>query len=622
MNDQLNTGDKSQRQLVFSILFLFVFANWLMLCLSEKMGPPDFYSIYNISEKIFSGNFNIEIIPPLFPIMLYPVGKLLSLFIPHNDAFLIAGRLISLVAGLITTWLTFKILEKLSNFHSATIGTIFMALSPWFLKLLPFPITDMVYLCFAAAVFYCFLTGTKAIWPVIFAVGAVLTRYEGILLFLAGAVYYLKWEKKYIRKLAVFAGLGIAVLVFFAFFSSRIFALLKDIVIPKKSYLMIFLHPIDFSNVLAGNILFFIPGGPSIIKTLLFAVCCALAVYGTIHLLKLNKHATLAILSYEILFLILKAYVDVKDPEREFRRIASGLWIFYILAFAGLVFFLKQIQSNKLRYHISIACGLLILMAVPVLNHSTLFPHVFMVLPPIILVAVSLWKSEAPKRVRTISTAVLCVFIFFVYSPSYTGSRDYTVSYARKGSFAAAKWINETNLKPNTVILSFTNNTIMNYYLDKEKLVKSGIIITEIRVPGRYSKENQQYIDMFIELAKEKGATYTIFDHYVVNQPEFLAVNDLHDLLWDFQDDRKYFEWKKILHYNKEKDVARVLRFKKTQFDNAFGDQNPFREKGSGLPKAFGMNNSLPNLNARGCNPLRDNSCNSWVKFISESEGI
>lgn len=146
---------KNER-LTLTFILIFTFANWLLLALVEKIGPPDFYKIYRLGEKLFSGNLNIEIMPPLFPLLLYPLGKLAGLFIKPTEAFIIAGKIISLAAGLGVVYFSYLFFKKITG-KFALWGVIFFMISPWYLIMLAFPITDMLYLFFATVTFYAFL---------------------------------------------------------------------------------------------------------------------------------------------------------------------------------------------------------------------------------------------------------------------------------------------------------------------------------------------------------------------------------------------------------------------------------------------------------------------------------
>ncbi|MCP4150335.1 MAG: hypothetical protein GY757_21485, partial [bacterium] len=500
-----------------SLLAAFAFTNWYFLAVTEKIAPPDFYKLYNTAENLLSGNFNSGIIPPLFPLLLYPLGKLCTLFFKHADAFIFAGKLIALFAGLGTLFFSFLFLEKFTAKY-ATIGIAFLAISPWFLKLLAFPITDMLYLLFVSATFY-FLsknssetnqTGPGPVSPKkswwftpVFVIAGVLTRFEGVLLIVSWILNSFKLKKRYFYILLATSPLIGGLFFLFAKFTPRIYAHLTDIILARKSYLFIFQHPLQFLNVIYGNILFFIPYSyPNALKWVIFIVVLALFIYGIYRLFLINRNLTLALLAYELLFLVAKGYIDSGDPGREFRRIFSGLWLFYIIAFIGCVFLLKKIKSYKIPFYITLAAGCIpgvFLAFSQGLPNPQSFLFIFL-LPALLLPFTNLSPGKIPK---TVTITILVIFALQIYTTSLTKSRQYVESYAHKSGFAAAQWIKLARLDKGAVVLSFTDNNMVQYYLHKDKSTPA-INLVHFTVPMRNSDENRQlYIDTFRKLLKE-----------------------------------------------------------------------------------------------------------------------
>ena len=76
----------------------------------------------------------------------------------------------------------------------------------------------------------------------------------------------------------------------------------------------------------------------------------------------------------------------------------------------------------------------------------------------------------------------------------------------------------------------------------------------------RNTPENREiFIKLFFEELKKNNVDYIIFDDYVVPKPEFLAINDVHRMLFDEKKNPKYFRIKKYLPY-KGKNVGYVLK--------------------------------------------------------------
>ncbi len=547
-------------RLILTIISLFTFINWLLLTLVEKIGPPDFYKIQGIGERLFSGDLNVGIIPPLYPTLMYSLGKFISLFTGPTDAFMLAGRILSLTAGLGVLYISYLFLEKIMG-KFALLGILFFMISPWYLKLLAFPITNMLYLFFVTATFYAFLNKSSPWWPILTVIAGVLTRFEGVLLIPSTFINYFKYKKRYLYILLASIPPLIGLMLFFRTFASRFFAHFTDIILPQKSYLFVFLHPLEFLNVIYGNILFFVPYSyPYLLKMFLLLVIVAMFAYGIYQLFKIEKRLALAIAVYEFLFLVGKGYIDTQRPEIEFRRIFSGLWIFYLVSVVGCYFLLKKIKPHKRLTNVTFTTGgiLLVVLTVSLVILKTPFMWPSLLLVPVLLYPL---KDISPGKIpKYLGAAVLLVFAVQTYSFSFKKSVEYVDSYAQKSAFVTAQWINFGRLKEGAVILSYTNNTMLNYYLNKERAASQKIQVIHFTVPMRNSPENRAlYIETFFKELKKNNVDYIVFDHYVVSKPEFLGINDVQRMLNEEKENQQYFRIRQPLLY-KGKNVGYVLK--------------------------------------------------------------
>jgi len=561
--------------LLFILIFSFV--NWLLLALVEKIGPPDFYRIYFLGKKLLSGNLNIEIMPPLFPLLLYPLGKLLSLFIKHTDAFIIAGKIISLAAGLGVVYVSYQFLKKITG-RFALLGVLFFVISPWFLIMLAFPITDMLYLFFVTVTFYAFLDKSSPVDHKNFATTApgekdrseeerkrrreeksregreprpingrtrgfaptsrsfaflaaistaagVLTRFEGVLLIISGFVNYFKLKKRYFYLLLASLPLLAGLFLFFRAFTPRFFAHFTDIILPQKSYLYMFLHPLQFLGVISNNIFFFVPASyPYAVKLLLMLALLGFFFYGVYRLYKIEKRLTFALMTYEILFLAAKGYIDTSRPDIECRRLFSGLWIFYLLGIIGVYFFLKLITKHSEG------------------------PE------PKRILATEDTEGTERKRFNYLVIMVLWGFVLLIYPPSFRDAAAHTDAYGQKAGYAAAQWLNSTRLKDGAVVLSYTNNMMIEYYLensgDDKGAKASKFTMVYFTVPMRYLPENRAlYRESFFKELKNNRVDYIIFDYYIVQKPEFLGINDVRQMLMDEKENPRFFRVRQYLTY-------------------------------------------------------------------------
>jgi hypothetical protein len=545
---------KSERVLL-SLIFLFIIGNWIFLTTAEELGPPDFYKLYDVTEKLYSGDLKIDIIPPLFSLLMYPLGKLLAIFFSPTLAFITAGRLIALAASLGVTRFSYLILKKIVG-KWALLSLVFLVISPWYLKLISFPITDMLYLFFVTASFYAFLNQSAPGLSLLTVIGGVLTRFEGVLLIFSGIINYFKLKKRYVF---ILLGLLPLILILFLIFIPRIFDHLKDIILPQKSYLVVFQHPMEFFNVLYGNLLFFIPHNcPYLIKLAALLILFIFFAYGVYRLFKINKAFTLSIMVYEILFFVAKGYIDTADPDREFRRVFSGLWIFYLISFIGCYFLLKKISAYKIPRILVFSGGVVsfavLVFCLKLVHPPLLFLGMLLVLP-LLYPLKGLSMEKIPKY---LSIIVLLAFTLQIYNLSFYKSKEYVISYANKTPFAAARWLNFSRLKKNPVILSYTDNTMMQYYLIKEKIGPKNIQWIHFLVPLDYKHNRERFRIAFFRDLKEKGVDYIIVDNYVVQKPEFIYINESKQFLFEERENTKYFKLKNLFY--KGQNVGYVLR--------------------------------------------------------------
>ena len=540
---------------LLSLVFLFIIGNWTFLTTAEELGPPDFYKMYDVAEKLYSGNLKIDIIPPLFSLLMYPLGKLLCIFFSPTLAFITAGRIIALAASLGVTWFSYLILKKIVG-KWALLGLVFLVISPWFLKLISFPITDMLYLLFVSTAFYVFLNHSAPGLSLLTVIAGVLTRFEGVLLILSGIINYFKLKKRYVF---ILLGLLPMILVIFLIFMPRFFYHLRDIILPYKSYLFVFQHPMEFFNVLYGNLLFFIPYNfPYLIKLAALLIFFIFFAYGVYRLFTMNKAFTLSILVYEIFFFVAKGYIDAADPDREFRRVFSGLWIFYLICFIGCFFLLKKISANQVPKILVLCSGVVFFVLVVFSLKLPHLPVLFLALLPVLPLLYSLRKLSLVKIPRYLAIIVLLAFMLQIYNLSFYKTKDYVISYANKTPFAAARWLNFSRLKKNAVILSYTDNTMLQYYLIKEKLAPQNIQWVYFLVPLAYQQNRELFRDAFFRDLKQRGVDYIISDNYVVQKPEFYYLNESKQFLFDAKKDTKYFKLKNLFY--KGQNVGYVLR--------------------------------------------------------------
>jgi hypothetical protein len=236
----------------------------------------------------------------------------------------------------------------------------------------------------------------------------------------------------------------------------------------------------------------------------------------------------------------------------------SGLWIFYLISFIGCYFLLKKISAYKIP-GILVFSGGGVFFAVLVfflkLIHLPLLFLALLILLPLLYPLKNLSLEKIPKY---LSIIVLLAFTLQIYNLSFCMSKEYVISYANKTPFAAARWLNFSRLKKNPVVLSYTNNTMMQYYLIKEKIGPKNIQWIDFLVPLHFEQDRERFRNAFFRQLKEKGVDYIIFDNYVVQKPEFIYINESKLFLFEERENTKYFKLKNLFY--KGQNVGYVLR--------------------------------------------------------------
>lgn len=533
------------------VLSLFIFINWLLMTGNDILACNDYYKYYFAQETLFSGNLNLEFIPPLFPFLLGLFGRFLKLFGGNTDPFILGGQIISLLAGFGVLYFSFKLLKK----HTAglsVIGTIFLAISPFYLKLLSTAQTDMLYLFFAVALFY-FLSVEKKVLPALgFTLAGLLTRFEGVLLIGSCLINYFNLKRKTWRYLLLSAlPAGLVLYILFDRFAHRLIDKI-GLIISKGYYFYYFTHPGELVHLLYGNLLYFVPARfPSLIKWLLFYVLVALFIVGFYYLFKTKRQWVLSVSFYMIVFVLAKGYTQALHPEMEFRRWLSIIWLFFIIALAGASFLWHKIKEReKINIPIKLALilfFLLVALFLPVIKGKSILLALFLI-PPLLY-----GITRKSKNIGKLEFAGWFLILAVFFSQVYYDGLKRTFSYLNKdsnaGSYMIANWINGRPVEEKILVYSYW--PMFYYYVEKDR--RRDMIFFEDK---EIYSNREKLLAEFMNALKKKKIRYIAFDGY--QSPTYKAINAINDLLYQERDKGVYFRVKKHLFY-KGKYVASVL---------------------------------------------------------------
>jgi len=551
------------KKVIFNPFFYLIgltILNGILLFGVTKLAPPDYYKYFFVAENLFKGNLHSIFIPPIFPSLLFGIGTFIKLFLSTSDAFILAGKLMSLLSGIGIVLFSYKILGKTTK-KFAMLGTLFIVVSPFYLQYLVFPITDMLYLLFVLASFY-FLYVKKSIYSLISVLLGALTRYEGILLVLSYIINFIRFRKKELIKYLVVVGVISPGIFLFYFKFGKRFVNKIEYIIDSKVYLYFIHNPKQLISIIYSSILYFIPNEfPKFIHWAFAYLLILLFFIGIYKLLKHNIQLGLAVLFYEIAFVIAKGYIFTVNKfnlpaEHHIRRFLSFIFIFYIVALLGLyelILFIKEKTNKKsffcLRILIYISLAYIIfykyLIAYKIFLVSILF-----ILPIIIL----FYKKLRIIRIEKILSGFL-LFLFFtnIYLISFKKAYRYVYSGPNKGAYVIAKWINNKSYIKSQTIAVFSSTKQVQYYLKKR--VKMIYFIPKDETI--YKNRDKLYKYLLHKIKKNK-IKYIAFDGYInpIDRPGEAA---LKKILFDISKKGKCFKIKKILTYNRNY-AATVLK--------------------------------------------------------------
>ncbi len=540
-------------------LISFTFINFILLFNSTNLAPPDFYKYYFAAERLMAGNLKIKFIPPLFPFLLWFLGKVITPFVSTLDPFITGGKIISFFSGIGIVFFTYKLLKEFTG-EIASIGTVFIIISPIFLNFLIFPITDFLYLFLVIMSFYLFLKNLPKLSLFTVLLGSI-TRFEGVLLFFSYIINFFNLKKKEaIRYVIAVMIISPALYFFFLKYANRLIT--KIIYIMKsKSFLYFFIHPNHLFYILYSGILDFLPYKmPSVLRWSVSFLMIFAFIFGLIIILKKNIRLGLAILFYEFVFAISKGYIFTVYKfhisfGHHIRRFLSFIFIFYLVSFIGVYYLLKFIEKKfekkafYFRSFIYIFIFYLLLVKFTI-GFNILIISLLFILPILYLV---IKNSGFALLEKTMFMLLFILFFSNIYLKSFVKAYRYNISTPNKGAYVIARWINKTYFKSDDKLAVFSTLSIVRYYL-KRKVVFIYFVPNDKKIYG----DNDKLLSYFLKKIKKYNINYIAFDGYMnpIDRPGEVA---LKNMLFKESKREKYFKVKKILPY-KNHYAATILK--------------------------------------------------------------
>ncbi len=177
--------DKSNKQKILEIIFCIgCFVIYLMWSRYQGYNyAPDEYMRYSLPEYIYKHNklplgndpevvnplwgFSYAYLPLWLGSLLSAVCMKISFFISGNEShLLVAARFPSVIAGTVTVFLMFRILDKLVSTRKKWILTIILALTPQFIFLSSYVNNDALNIMGVSFILYAWVLALKEDWNV------------------------------------------------------------------------------------------------------------------------------------------------------------------------------------------------------------------------------------------------------------------------------------------------------------------------------------------------------------------------------------------------------------------------------------------------------------------------
>ncbi len=522
---------------IFFFLFSFIFVNWLLMILSEKLACNDFYPYILASQELFVGNFSKSMsIPPLFPFLSGIIGRFFNLFL-NLDGYILAGRIISLLSGFGTLIFSYKLLKMYSR-TIALFGVTFIMISSFFLKLISTAQTDMLFLFFVSGFFYYLSVNKRNLF---YLIGGLLTRFEGVVLFF---LYILNIASKKIKywKYILFI-LPFVAFVFYQLFIKFYYRLYYTLtyVVANKSLIYYLLHPKELAYLLYNSLLYFIPVKfLDLIKWSFFLLLLMIFIIGLFCIFKNKKVVFFSVISYMLIFLSVKgAYIGKLNPIVDFRRFLSFIWLFYIIVMIGVYNVIKYIKKRK-KERALLTFLIIFLMIVLINDYSIKTIHsmlpIMLIIPIIVIVCIPRFNS---KLFSLFIIIVLSLFSAKLYTTSINASYFYINNDTDVGTYIFSKWVKKFDRYK--VTMRYCYSYMYEYYVGKDKGIKELVYDEKI-----YNNRKSFFVKYFKDL-KKMGIKFIYFDGYVlVNQ---LKKQKMLKILFEERDKGKYFKLYKTFKY-------------------------------------------------------------------------
>ncbi len=452
-------------RLAVILVLVLVTWNWWQLTVAQPLAPPDFYRYHADAERMWQGDWKGQHLPPLYPLLSGLFGRILTLVTPRQSAFILSGKILSLLAVLGAFMLFFNLVRRGATKEIALAAATLLALSPVIMKFAAMPLTDLPFLALIMAAITAMFADRRRL-----AVGLTLAatgvRFEGLLLLALVALLTIPLRRgRWLISIPLLAVSGAILLYLAAQYSPRLINYLEQIF--RSDTPNFWSQPLLLLRIFSGNLLFFLPPHwPAPVGMAAATVLTALIAAGAVRAWKLNRQAALAMFLFIAGIIVVKGYILFEGDWRlHTRRLLPALILCAALAVMGLGRVLSSLQQFP-RFLQILRVALPLIPAPALISQQQNWPWwIALFLLPVAWFCMKRPGAKDPAGLA--ATLILAVVFAATGGIGFRQANQLVEAMPNQAAVAVAGWFNTRKPVERERILLLVNPDMVRYYLNK-----------------------------------------------------------------------------------------------------------------------------------------------------------
>lgn len=462
----LNRNRNRQYGRAATILVLALIAwNWWQLTACQPLAPPDFYRYHSDSERLWRGEWEGMHLPPLYPLITGSTGRLLALLIPRREAFILGGKILSLLSALGVFFFFRALVGRVIPERPALAAATLLVLSPMVMKFTALPLTDLPFLALILGAIAAMFADRR--W---LAAGLTLAaagiRFEGLLLLLLIALLTMPLRRgRWLLWTPILMLASADLLYLSARYSPRVINYIEQFFIGRTPTLWD--QPLLLLRVLSRNLLFFLPSNwPESVFLAMAAILALMIMAGIGSAWKVNRRATLLVLLFVAGFVVVKGYILFEGDWRlHTRRMLPVLALCTALAVLGFWKLVSSLQRFP-RFFWIMRLGLPLIFALGLILDPHSWPWwVVLILLPVAWYCMGVPGPRASGRV--VATLALAVIFAATAGSGFRQAVRVVTAMPNPAAVTVAHWFDSTRSEERGRVLLLVNPHMVRYYLER-----------------------------------------------------------------------------------------------------------------------------------------------------------